>query len=106
MHQKCQLPQICSTNFQVAIDAGIRLVIATGDPRPGNRDDCAVHLDSGIAEQLASRPVMADGGYQGNPGVIMPYRTPRDGGERPDGRTTSAKSTTRSAPAWSMPWPG
>jgi hypothetical protein len=24
---------------------------------------------------------MADGGYQGNPGVVMPYRKPRDGSE-------------------------
>jgi hypothetical protein len=27
---------------------------------------------------------MADGGYQGNPEVIMPYRKPRDGSELPD----------------------
>nr|WP_026421536.1 transposase family protein [Actinokineospora inagensis] len=26
---------------------------------------------------------MADGGHQGNPGVIMPYRKPRDGTELP-----------------------
>ncbi|MQY09242.1 hypothetical protein ACRB68_73570 [Actinomadura sp. RB68] len=26
---------------------------------------------------------MADGGYQGNQQVIMPYRRPRDGGELP-----------------------
>ena len=26
---------------------------------------------------------MADGGYRGNPEVIMPYRKPRDGGELP-----------------------
>lgn len=29
-----------STNLQVAIDADTRLVIATGDPQPGNRNDC------------------------------------------------------------------
>ena len=27
---------------------------------------------------------MADGGYRGNPEVIMPYRKPCDGGELPD----------------------
>lgn len=69
---------------QVAIVDGTRLAIATGDPQPGNRNDCTVYRDSGIAEQLAGRPVMADGGYRGNPGVIMPYRQPRDGSELPD----------------------
>jgi len=68
-----------STNLQVAIDADTRLVIAIGDPRPGNRNDCTVYRDSGIKDTLAGRPVMADGGYQGNPDVIMPYRKPRDG---------------------------
>src|SRR3954468_15686530 len=73
-----------STNAQVAIDAETRLVIATGDPRPGSRSDCAVYRESGIAEALAGRPVMADGGNQGNPEVVMPYRKPRDGSELPD----------------------
>ncbi len=27
---------------------------------------------------------MADGGYRGNPDVIMPYRKPRDGSELPE----------------------
>ncbi|MCP2097852.1 Transposase DDE domain-containing protein [Actinosynnema pretiosum] len=31
-----------STNLQVAIDADTRLVIAIGDPQPGNRNDCSV----------------------------------------------------------------
>lgn len=73
-----------STNLQVAIDADTRLVVATGDPQPGNRNDCTVYRDSGIEHQLAGPPVMADGGYQGNPGVIMPYRKPRDGSELTD----------------------
>ena len=33
-----------STNLQVAIDADTRLVIATGDPQPGNRNDCTVSV--------------------------------------------------------------
>lgn len=68
-----------STNLQVAIDADTRLVIAIGDPHPGNRNDCTVYRDSGIEHTLAGRPVMADGGYQGNPEVIMPYRKRVDG---------------------------
>ncbi|PPK71173.1 DDE superfamily endonuclease [Actinokineospora auranticolor] len=73
-----------STNPQVAIDADTRLVIATGEPKPGNRNDCTVYRDSGIADVLDGRPVMADGGYQGNPEVIGPYRKPRDSGELAD----------------------
>ncbi len=55
-------------------------MIATGDPQPGNRNDCTVYRESGINAQLAGRPVMADGGYQGT-GVIMPCR------KRPDGQS-------------------
>ena len=68
-----------STNLQVAIDADTRLVVATGQPQPGNRNDCTVYRESGISDTLAGRPVMADGGYQGNTGVIMPYRKRSDG---------------------------
>jgi hypothetical protein len=73
-----------STNVQIAIDADTRLVIATGDPHPGNRNDCTVYRDSGINDQLADRPVTTDGGYRGNPDVIMPYRKPADGSELPE----------------------
>jgi hypothetical protein len=38
-----------STNLQVAIDANTRLVIAAGNPLPGNRNDCTAYRDSGIA---------------------------------------------------------
>jgi len=72
-----------STNLQVAIDASTRLVIAVGDPQPGNRNDTIVYRTSGIEEKLAGRPVMADGGYRGNPEVIIPYRKPADGGVLP-----------------------
>lgn len=36
-----------STNVQIAIDADTRLVIATGDPQPGNRNDCTVYRSPG-----------------------------------------------------------
>jgi hypothetical protein len=73
-----------SANVQIAIDADTRLVIATGDPQPGNRNDCTVYRSSGIDQQLRTRPVMTEGGYQGNPEVIMPFRQPRDGSALPD----------------------
>ena len=68
----------------LAIDANTRLVIALGEPQPGNRDDTIMYHSSGINQQLAGREVMADGGYRGNREVIMPYRKPRDGGELPE----------------------
>ncbi|MEU1647638.1 transposase family protein [Micromonospora zamorensis] len=72
-----------STNLQVAIDASTRLVIGVGDPQPGNRNDTIVYRTSGIDQKLAGRPVMADGGYRGNPEVIIPYRKNRDGSPLP-----------------------
>src|SRR3954447_807552 len=42
-----------STNLQIAIDATTRLVIAIGDPQPGNRNDTIVYRSSGINQQLA-----------------------------------------------------
>lgn len=72
-----------SANLQVAIDADTRLVIALGTPQPGNRNDTIAYRDSGIAAQLAGRPVMADGGYRCNHEVIMPFRKPGGGAELP-----------------------
>ncbi|KLL12536.1 IS5/IS1182 family transposase [Protofrankia coriariae] len=73
-----------STNLQVAIDADTRLVIALGDPQPGNRNDTIVYQTSGIADRLAGRLAMADGGYHGHPEMIMPYRKPLDGQPLPE----------------------
>ena len=42
-----------SANVQVAIDADTRLVIATGDAHPGNRNDCTVYRVCGIEQELA-----------------------------------------------------
>ncbi|WP_442933831.1 hypothetical protein [Micromonospora sp. CPCC 205556] len=48
-----------STNLQVAIDASARLVIAVGDPQPGNPNDTIVYRGSGIDQKLDGRPVAA-----------------------------------------------
>src|SRR3954466_2754434 len=71
----------CSTNLQIAIDATTRLVIAVGDPQPGNRNDPTVHGSGRITAHLTGHEVMADGAYRGNPKVIIPYRKPADGSE-------------------------
>jgi hypothetical protein len=68
-----------STNLQIAIDADTRLVIATGDPQPGNRNDTIAYRANGIDKTLAGRPVIADSAYRSNPEVIIPYRKPHDG---------------------------
>ena len=72
-----------SVNMQVVIDANTRLTDAVGRPTPGNRNDCRAYRDSGVDAQCAGAHVMADGGYQGNPEVIMPYRKPGKGVELP-----------------------
>jgi hypothetical protein len=72
-----------STNLQVAIDANMRLVVALGDPQPGNRNDTIAYRSSGINAKLADRATMADGAYRGNPEVVIPYRKPADGGTLP-----------------------
>jgi hypothetical protein len=68
-----------STNLQVVVDANTRLTVAVGTPLPGNRNDCRAYTESGVDQQCPGAHVMADGGYQGNPGVIMPYRKPGEG---------------------------
>jgi hypothetical protein len=68
-----------STNLQVVIDANTRVTVAIGKPLPGNRNDCRAYTESGVDEQCEGAKVMADGGYQGNREVIMPYRKPADG---------------------------
>jgi hypothetical protein len=72
-----------STNLHVAIDANTKLVVALGDPQPGNRHDSVAYRDSGINAQLVARTTMGDGAYRGNPDVIIPYRQPDDGSELP-----------------------
>jgi hypothetical protein len=68
-----------SANLQVAVDANTCLIIALGDPQPGNRNDTVAYRTSGIARKLAGRPAVAVGGYRGNPDVVIPYRKPEDG---------------------------
>ncbi|WP_435876307.1 transposase [Saccharopolyspora shandongensis] len=72
-----------STNLQVVIDANTRLTVAIGKPLPGNRNDCRSYTESGADKDCSGAKVMADGGYQGNREVIMPYRKSGDGSELP-----------------------
>lgn len=68
-----------SANLQVVIDANTCLTVAVGAPLPGNRNDTRAYTESGVDLQCRGAAVMADGGYQGNHDVIMPYRKPLDG---------------------------
>ena len=73
-----------SVNMQVVIDADTRLGIAVGNTVPGNRHDSRAYRDSGVDQQCAGAHVMADGGYLGNPEVIIPYRKPGKGKHLPE----------------------
>jgi hypothetical protein len=72
-----------SVNVQVVIDANTRLVVAVGDPLSGDRNDCRAFTESGVDQACEGAHVMADGGYWGSPGVIIPYRAPSDGSDLP-----------------------
>jgi hypothetical protein len=84
-----------SANLQVAIDANTRLVVALGDPQPGNRNDTIVYRTSGINQKLAGGVTMADGAYRGNPGVVIPYRKPADGSDLPQWKQDANKAHRR-----------
>ncbi|MER7179484.1 transposase [Streptomyces hyaluromycini] len=62
-----------STNHQVVIDADTRLVVAVGQPLPGNRNDCKAWELSGAKATVGRTTVIADGGYRGT-GLVIPHR--------------------------------
>ncbi|SEF17617.1 transposase [Streptomyces sp. Ag109_O5-10] len=65
-----------STNLQVVIDADSRLVVATGLPLPGSRNDCRAFTESGVDRACRGAPVIADRGYQGT-GLLIPHHKRR-----------------------------
>jgi hypothetical protein len=48
-----------------------------------DRKDTVAYRSSGINQQLDGRPVLADGGYRGNPEIVIPYRQPTNGTTSP-----------------------
>ncbi|MET8810288.1 transposase [Streptomyces sp. NPDC004546] len=71
-----------STNHQVIIDADTRLVVAVGQPLPGNRNDCKAWELSGAKSAVGNTMVIADGGYRGT-GLVIPHRRERGQEELP-----------------------
>ncbi|MFC5664827.1 transposase [Kitasatospora misakiensis] len=67
-----------STNHQVVVDAHTRLVVAIGQPLPGNRNDCKAWEESGAKAAVGRTTTIADGGYPGT-GLVIPHRRPRGG---------------------------
>ncbi|UQI45957.1 transposase [Streptomyces sp. HU2014] len=63
-----------STSHQVVIDADTRLVVVTGRPLPGNRNDCTAWEESGAKAAVGRTTTIADGGYRGTGLVIPLYR--------------------------------
>lgn len=87
-----------STNHQVVIDAGTRLVVSVGQPVPGNRNDCKAWELSGARATVGKTTVIADGGYRGTRLIIPHRREPSTPNSRP-GRRSTMTPTARSMPA-------
>ncbi|MFI1769772.1 transposase [Streptomyces sp. NPDC020800] len=62
-----------STNDQVASDADSQLVVAVGQPLPGNRNDCKAWELSGAKVAVGRATVIADGRHRGT-GLLIPHR--------------------------------
>ncbi|KOU93883.1 transposase [Streptomyces sp. XY593] len=80
-----------STNHQVVIDAGTRLVVVVGRPLAGNRNDCKAWEESGVKAAVSGTTTIADGGYPGT-GRGIPHRRKRGQSELPDGKEEHNKS--------------
>ncbi len=93
-----------SANVQVIIDADTCLIVAVGDPRPGNHNDCTAYRTAGVPATGAH--IIADGAYRGPDcaGVVILHRTPAGGASQPGSRPTTAR-TGKSAPASSTSSP-
>ncbi|MEU3528758.1 transposase [Streptomyces sp. NPDC038707] len=65
-----------STNHQVVIDAGTRLVVVVGRPLAGNRNGCRAWEESGAKAAVGKTLTIADGGYPGT-GLVIPHRRQR-----------------------------
>jgi hypothetical protein len=84
-----------STNHQVVIDADTRLVVAVGQPLPGNRNDCKAWTLSGAKDAVGHTTVIADGGYRGT-GLVIPHRRERGQAELPAWKEAASGRRTRS----------
>jgi hypothetical protein len=86
-----------SANVQVIINADTRLVVATGDPQPGNRNDCTAYQGSGVDKPTTGARVIADGAYRGPncPDVIIPHRKPGKGAALPQWKEDHNRSHRR-----------
>src|SRR5687767_1320866 len=83
--------------MQVIIDADTRLVVTTGDPQPGNRNDCTVYGASGVDKTTTGAHVIADGAYRGENcrGVIIPRRKKNEDEVLPDWKEEHNRSHRR-----------
>jgi len=72
-----------STNHQVVIDVGTRLVVASGRSAGGNRNDCKAWELSGAEDAVGNTTVIADGGCRGT-GPVIPHRREKGQSELPE----------------------
>lgn len=87
-----------STNHQVVIDAGTRLVVVVGRPLPGTHNDCKAWEESGAEAAVGRTLTISEGGHPGTE-IVLPHRR-RKGEVLPDWKRTTSP-TSRSAPALS-----
>ena len=64
-----------STNHQVVVDAGARLVVAEGRPVAGNRNDCKAWEESGAKAAVGRTTTIADGGYFFSPRSVTTWKS-------------------------------
>lgn len=88
-----------SVNMQVMINAATRLVVAVGQPTPGNHNDCAAWTESKINRSADHATVLTDGGYQGTdcscPTAAKPARNGYRTGRKPTTQPTASTSPHR-----------
>ncbi|MEU2231692.1 transposase [Streptomyces vietnamensis] len=65
-----------STNHQVLIEAGTRLVVVVGRPLAGNRNDRKAWEETGAKAAVGKTLTIADGGYPGT-GLVIPHHRQR-----------------------------
>ncbi|MDQ0808465.1 hypothetical protein QFZ63_000179 [Streptomyces sp. B3I7] len=86
------------------IDADTRLVVAVGQPLPGNRNNCRAEELSGAKDTVGKTTVTADGSYRGT-GLVVPDRRERGMTELPAWKEEPNACTAKCERASSTPSP-
>ena len=93
--------------MQVIIDADTCLIVAVGDPWPGNHNDGTAYRTCGVPAAAAEAHIIADSAYRGPDcaGVVISHRPPAGDAFLPAGSRPTTARTSKSAPASSTSSP-